>query len=67
MTIDELFPVVLAGHIALCIECKTVTRTPVAVRYVQSPSGPGMTLYACPDHAVALGAGPTPEDVLRAP
>lgn len=28
---------------------------------------PGSTLYACPSHAVALGAGPTPEDELHAP
>jgi hypothetical protein len=25
------------------------------------------SLYACPSHAVALGAGPTPDDGLRAP
>ncbi|OKJ50845.1 hypothetical protein [Streptomyces sp. CB02115] len=67
MTADELFPVVLAGHVALCVECKTVTRAPVPVRWIQSTSGPGTTLYACPDHAVTLGAGPTPEDVLRHP
>lgn len=67
MTADELFPVVLAGCVALCIECKTVTRAPVPVRWIQSTSGPGTTLYACPDHAVTLGAGPTPDDALRAP
>ncbi|SCK28701.1 hypothetical protein YUWDRAFT_02122 [Streptomyces sp. AmelKG-D3] len=67
MTSDQLFPVVLAGRVALCIECKTVTRAPISVRWIQSSSGPGTTLYACPDHAVKLGAEATPEDVLRAP
>lgn len=67
MTADELFPVVLAGHAALCVDGKTVTRAPVPVRYIQSSSGPGTTLYACPDHAVKLGAGPTPEGVLHRP
>ncbi|MFI5940676.1 hypothetical protein ACIBCB_10530 [Streptomyces uncialis] len=65
MTADELFPVVLAGFAALCIECKTVTGAPVPVRWIQSSSGPGTTLYACPDHAMKLGAGPTPGDVLQ--
>ncbi|MFJ9108207.1 hypothetical protein [Streptomyces sp. NPDC102283] len=64
MTADELFPVALAGRVALCIECKTVTRAPVPVRWIQSTSGPGTTLYVCPDHAVQLGAGPTPEDEI---
>ncbi|THA58090.1 hypothetical protein E6P78_30710 [Streptomyces sp. A0958] len=68
MTANELFPVVLAGHVAPCIECKTVTRAPVPVRWIQSTSGPGTTLYACPEHAVKLGTGPRPpEGELRAP
>ncbi|MEU9707447.1 hypothetical protein AB0E21_02340 [Streptomyces sp. NPDC047967] len=67
MTADELFPEVLAGHVAFCVVCETNTRAPIPVRWIQSNSGPGTTLYACPDHAVKLGAGPTPEDVLRAP
>ncbi|MFD7069853.1 hypothetical protein ACFV97_21780 [Streptomyces sp. NPDC059913] len=67
MTAEELFPEVLAGHVALCVDCKRVTHAPIPVRYVESNSGPGTTLYACPDHAVALGSGPTPEDELNAP
>ncbi|QNE75636.1 hypothetical protein [Streptomyces finlayi] len=66
MTAEELFPVVLAGFVALCVECKTITRAPIPVRWIQSTSGPGTTLYACPTHAVTLGAGPTPEDELPA-
>lgn len=67
MTADELFPVVLAGFEAWCVECKTVTRAPVAIRWVPGASGPGRTLYACPTHTVALGVEPTPEDVPRVP
>ncbi|MFE3946052.1 hypothetical protein ACFXPV_29980 [Streptomyces sp. NPDC059118] len=67
MTADELLSEFLAGRVALCIECRELTRAPIPVRWIQSNSGPGTTLYACPDHAVTLGAGPTPEDVLRAP
>ncbi|MFJ1549510.1 hypothetical protein [Streptomyces sp. NPDC088246] len=67
MTPDELFPVVLAGRVALCVECHEVTRAPIPVRWMQSNSGPGTTIYACPEHAVKLGAGPTPEDELSAP
>lgn len=64
-TAEELFPLVLPGRVALCIECKTLTRAPIAVRWIQSASGPGTTLYACPDHAVKLGAEPTPDDVTH--
>ncbi|MET8706495.1 hypothetical protein [Streptomyces californicus] len=67
MTADELFPLALAGRVALCIECETVTRAPVPVRYIASTSGPGTTLYACPEHAVKLGANLTPEGALRHP
>ncbi len=67
MTAEELFPEVPTGHVALCVGCHTVTRAPIPVRWIQSTSGPGTMLYACPDHAVALGAGPTPEDALHAP
>ncbi|MGW2425089.1 hypothetical protein ACWC0C_38610 [Streptomyces sp. NPDC001709] len=65
MTADELFPKVFTGAVALCVECKTLTRAPIPVRWIQSNSGPGTTLYACPEHAVKLGAGPTPDDVIR--
>ncbi|MFB6535086.1 MULTISPECIES: hypothetical protein [Streptomyces] len=51
--------------VALCIKCHKLTDAPVAVRWIESDSGPGATLYACPEHAVQLGAGPTPDDVIR--
>lgn len=64
MTAEELFPVVLAGRVVLCVECKTLTRAPIPVRYIESNSGPGTTLYACPNCAPKLGAGPTPDDEI---
>ncbi|MFF3210576.1 hypothetical protein ACFYYB_07920 [Streptomyces sp. NPDC002886] len=66
MTTKEPFPLVLPERVALCILCKTLTSAPVAVREIHSSSGPGTTLWACPEHAVTLGAGPTSEDVHRA-
>ncbi|MFB6909155.1 hypothetical protein ACFCWB_33250 [Streptomyces bacillaris] len=65
MTADELFPEVLAGHVALCIECNTNTRAPVPVRWIESSSGPGTTLYACPDHVADLTPGPFPGELER--
>ncbi|MFJ6573131.1 hypothetical protein ACIQNU_37555 [Streptomyces sp. NPDC091292] len=53
-----------AVTVALCVECRTLTNAPVAVRWIHSDSGPGTTLYACPQHAMKQGAGPTPEDEL---
>ncbi len=52
---------------ARCCRCQQWTYAAVQVRYVERASGPGVTLYACPSHAVAFGAGPTPEDVFRNP
>ncbi|MEU2825899.1 hypothetical protein ABZ763_27460 [Streptomyces bacillaris] len=46
------------GHVALCVVCKTNTKAPVPVRDIPSTSGPGTTLYACPEHAAALPPGP---------
>lgn len=63
MTADELFPTVLAGRVALCVTCHTLTNAPVAVRWIQSTSGPGTTLYACPDHAAELAPGPLPGEL----
>ncbi|WP_327375737.1 hypothetical protein OG393_18330 [Streptomyces sp. NBC_01216] len=65
MTAEELFPTVLAGHVALCVKCHTLTNAPVAVRWIQSNSGPGTTLYACPDHAAELAPGPLPGELER--
>ncbi|MFJ1845832.1 MULTISPECIES: hypothetical protein [unclassified Streptomyces] len=48
---------------ALCIRCKTVTYAPIPVRWIESTSGPGTTLYACPAHAVALVPHPIPGEL----
>ncbi|MBW1603390.1 hypothetical protein JJV70_15020 [Streptomyces sp. JJ66] len=65
MSAQEWFPAVLAGHVALCVVCETYTRAPVPARWIPSASGPGTTLYACPEHATDLAPGPTPDDELE--
>lgn len=52
-----------AVGIALCIECRELTNAPVPIRWIQSVSGPGTTLYACPGHAVDLIPGPMPGEL----
>lgn len=65
MTREGITGPIPAVNIALCIKCHKLSDAPVAVRWIESDSGPGTTLYACPEHAVELGAGPTPDDVIR--
>lgn len=45
---------------ATCCRCGRWTYLPVPVRYIPRPSSAGVTLYACPDHAVPLMYGPGP-------
>lgn len=52
---------------ACCVRCHEWTYAPVPVGYIERPSGPGWTQYACPTDAVSFGAGPTPEDLLDRP
>lgn len=47
------------GFGAHCCRCGRWSPGAVAVRYIERASGPGVTLYACPEHAAELGAGPT--------
>jgi hypothetical protein len=47
---------------ALCIGCDRLTEAPVPIRWIQSTSGPGTTLYGCPTCAPKLTPGPTPDD-----
>ncbi len=42
------------GHVAVCVKCHMVTKDPVPVRWIERASGPGVTLYACPEHADEL-------------
>ncbi len=65
MTREGITGPIPAARVALCITCHKLTNAPVAVRWIESSSGPGTTLYACPEHAAQLGAGPTPDDVIR--
>ncbi|MFD9817287.1 hypothetical protein [Streptomyces sp. NPDC059080] len=44
--------------IAICCRCVRETTAPVAVRYIDRTSGPGVTLHACPDCAPHLIPGP---------
>ncbi|MEV7278132.1 hypothetical protein [Streptomyces sp. NPDC093111] len=50
---------------AMCSRCHHWTAAPVPVRYVERVSGPGVTLYACPSHAVAMIPGPMPGELER--
>ncbi len=62
MTYDWLNGTLPEPTPALCIGCERLTTAPVPIRWIESVSGPGTTLYACPDCAPHLSSGPTPED-----
>jgi hypothetical protein len=47
---------------ALCIGCKRQTSAPVPIRWIESTSGPGTTLYGCPTCAPKYTPGSTPDD-----
>lgn len=63
MTGPELFPLLLPANVAVCIVCHVRTEAPVAVREIHSTSGPGTTLWACPEHAPSLAPGPMPGEL----
>ncbi|MBT2489822.1 hypothetical protein J7E96_15125 [Streptomyces sp. ISL-96] len=65
MTREALTNELPAVNVALCIKCNKLTNAPVPVRWIQSNSGPGTTLYACPDHAAELAPGPMPGELER--
>lgn len=46
---------------AVCCYCQRWTYAPVEVRHIERPSGPGFTLFACPDDAVKLQHGLIPK------
>ncbi|MFD4372752.1 hypothetical protein [Streptomyces sp. NPDC058486] len=50
---------------AWCSRCKRWTYAPMEVGYVERQSGPGVILYACPSHAVAMIPGPMPGELER--
>ncbi|MEO3976416.1 hypothetical protein [Streptomyces sp. CAU 1734] len=49
---------------AVCVHCGQKSSGAVVVGHVDRPSGPPVTLYACPDDAVRYDAGPSPFDMI---
>jgi len=50
---------------APCCRCERWTGAAVACRFIERASGPGVTLYACPDCVLTVGVGPTTDDVIH--
>lgn len=63
MTRDALTAAPTPAFGARCCRCRHWTFAPVPVRYIERASGPGVTLYACPRHAVAFTPGPIPGEL----
>lgn len=40
-----------AAHVRMCVTCQTITEQPILIRSIEQNSGPGWSLYACPDCA----------------
>ncbi|MEU8891176.1 hypothetical protein [Streptomyces sp. NPDC048442] len=64
MTRDALTNPLPPVEVALCIGCERNTTAPVPIRWIQSTSGPGATLYGCPTCAPKLTPGPTPDHMV---
>ncbi|WP_338684809.1 hypothetical protein QD712_30200 [Streptomyces acidiscabies] len=47
---------------AHCCRCERWTLAPVICREIERMSGPGVTLYACPDCILVVGVGPASYD-----
>ncbi|WP_405817283.1 hypothetical protein OG241_22420 [Streptomyces sp. NBC_01390] len=66
MTAEELFPEVSPTPSgALCCHCGRWSVAAVACRHIERVSGPGVTLYACPECLPVVGVGPTGNDVIH--
>ncbi|AVH99604.1 hypothetical protein C5L38_13055 [Streptomyces sp. WAC00288] len=50
---------------AVCCRCGRRTDVPVEVGYHERQSGPGVAVYACPEHAVVVVPGPVPGELER--
>lgn len=48
---------------AVCVLCKRETVAAVAVRHIERASGPGVTVYACPDCAPHVETAPLPGEL----
>ncbi|MFM9445035.1 hypothetical protein [Streptomyces acidiscabies] len=50
---------------AVCCHCERWSAAAIPCRYIERASGPGVTLYACPDCVLIVGVGPVADDVLH--
>ncbi|MFE0642494.1 hypothetical protein ACFW2Y_12905 [Streptomyces sp. NPDC058877] len=50
---------------ALCCHCKRWTYAAVEVGYIERASGPGVVLWGCPSHAMAMIPRPMPGELER--
>lgn len=50
-----------------CCRCERMTAAPVEVHHIERTSGPGVTVYACPDCAPLLTRGPLPAETALPP
>ncbi|MDR3081452.1 MAG: hypothetical protein LBV60_11100 [Streptomyces sp.] len=48
----------------MCVRCECLTRDPVVVHEVHSPSGPGFNIYACPPCAPNYPPLPVIQDLF---
>ncbi|MET8982570.1 hypothetical protein ABZX85_44035 [Streptomyces sp. NPDC004539] len=62
MNRDALTSPPLTLFTAPCCRCERRTGAAVACRDIHHTSGPGITLYACPDCILTVGVGPTSYD-----
>ncbi|WP_266682501.1 hypothetical protein [Streptomyces sp. NBC_00847] len=58
MSVDGLTSELPPARSALCCHCTRWTTAPVEVRHIERTSGPGVTLYVCPEHAPDMMPGP---------
>ncbi|WP_416970380.1 hypothetical protein [Streptomyces sp. 4F14] len=65
MTRDGLTDELPAPFRAECCQCGRWSAAAIACRYIERASGPGVTLYACPDCVLVVGVGPVADDVLE--
>jgi len=56
-----------APFVAVCCRCERWSSAAIPCRYIERASGPGVTLYACPDCVVIVGVGAVADDVLTPP
>ncbi|MFF0446200.1 hypothetical protein ACFYT4_07265 [Streptomyces sp. NPDC004609] len=58
MTAESLITALPPARTAICCRCGRATTAPVEIRYIERSNAPGLTLYACPEDAIALQPGP---------